>query len=613
MNEDDKNALDEAAKDIMEGPEVEDPTHDENEGVDSVKSDTAEEIKTPEAEQSTQPISPVPAPTKKKLSKKKLMLILGICLLVICAAIASYFIFFNKDDAPVQQNATDQQPTTKEEHPEEVILPTVAANKTATWLVAPEVLPTQPIFDEAGLKEYYGGEVPSEGWVFYKAGTDGKKDIIIFSFISNGIGDSTGVVVKEGDTYTVLQKNSVGLYGEDGAYYGPKLAEGVKVDDTTAYEGLTAKDTITFNGVTASRSSEWAIETDMTDATEVAKTSDGTVYERIYSLEDQQGIKQYYIVLKQPSHTYVKYRYTTSVLKDDNTATIQWKDGKTTTGAYQWAMVWGGCGSIGSVNVLDKAYFGDLKEAGTVNGQTVYTLNSATHPVMNTIYKNFNTDGTKPDAPTQQQMYDDKGVIVVRNELGYRVILVSDKYQRAGECGKPVIYLYPESPTALSVSVGAAVTKSEPLYNNGWNVFAMPDGKLLTSGGTYDSLFWEGIGNGDYPQITEGFVVKRSDVEQTLWNHLRQLGLNQKESADFMEFWVPLLPDTEYIRLTWFGTQQMNELAPLSISQKPDTLIRIFLDFEGLDAPIQLPQQRLSHPDRNGFVVVEWGGLLTTR
>jgi hypothetical protein len=265
------------------------------------------------------------------------------------------------------------------------------------------------------------------------------------------------------------------------------------------------------------------------------------------------------------------------------------------------------------VNVLDKAYFGDLIEAGKTNGQTVYTLNSATHPVMNTIYKNYNADGTLPGAPTQQQMFDDKGVIVVRNELGYRVVLVSDKYQRAGECGKPVIYLYPESPTALSVKVGANVTKSEPLYGNGWDVFAMPDGKLLTSGGTYDSLFWEGIGQGNYPQITEGFVVKRSKVEKTLWQHLQQLGLNQKESADFMEFWMPLMPDTQYVRLTWFGTQQMNELAPLMLSEKPDTTIRIFLDFEGLDTKIALPTQRLSHPDRKGFVVVEWGGLLTTR
>jgi hypothetical protein len=614
MNEDDKNALDDAAKEIMEGPDTDEPQQQNvTEQATDTLQDTPVESKILADEQSVQPPSDTDVPKKKKLPKKKLILIARILILAIVATVVAYFVFFKKEDAPLQQNTTEQQAQAKEEHPEEVILPTVAANATAVWLAAPVVLPTQPLFDEAGLKEYYGGEVPSEGTLYFKAGTDGTKDIIVFSFISNGIGDSSGVAVKDGATYKIIKKNSAGLFGEDGTYYGPKLAEGVSVDDTTAYEGLTPKDTITYNGVTASRSSEWVIESDMTDATEITKIAEGTVYERIYVLPEQNGIKQYYIILKQPSHTYVKYRYTTSILKDDNTASITWKDGTSTNGAYQWAMVWGGCGSIGSVNVLDKAYFGDLIEAGTSNGQKIYTLNSATHPVMNTIYKNYNADGTLPGAPSQQKMFDDKGVIVVRNELGYRVVLVSDKYQRAGECGKPVIYLYPESPTAMSVKVGADVTKSEPLYNNGWDVFAMPDGKLLTSGGTFDSLFWEGIGNGNYPQVTEGFIVKRSDVEQTLWSHLNQLGLNQKESADFMEFWMPLMPDTEYVRLTWFGTQQMNELAPLTLSKTPDTLIRIFLDFEGVDTKIDLPTQRLSHPERKGFVAVEWGGLLTTR
>jgi hypothetical protein len=614
MDEEDKNALEDAAKEIMEEPEQ---SNDQSvETSNPITDSTNTEIESTPSEPTVPPVQPAtvitPSPSKKKFGKKKMILIFGSILIVVIVAVASYLLFFNKDEQ-VQQSNTEQQTANKEEHPEEVILPTVPANATAVWAATPTTLPAQPLFDEAGLKEYYGGEVPSEGSVYFKAGTDGNKDIIIFSIVSNGIGNANGVAVKDGTSYKIIQKNSAGLFGEDGTYYGPKLAAGVSVDTTTAYDGLTPKDTLTYNGVTASRSSEWAIETDMADATEVAKTADGVVYERIYSLEGQQGIKQYYILLKQPSHTYVKYRYTTSVLKDDNTATVNWKDGSSTTGAYQWAMVWGGCGSIGSVNVLDKAYFGDLIEAGKTNGQTVYTLNSATHPVMNTIYKNYNADGTLPGAPTQQQMFDDKGVIVVRNELGYRVVLVSDKYQRAGECGKPVIYLYPESPTALSVKVGANVTKSEPLYGNGWDVFAMPDGKLLTSGGTYDSLFWEGIGQGNYPQITEGFVVKRSKVEKTLWQHLQQLGLNQKESADFMEFWMPLMPDTQYVRLTWFGTQQMNELAPLMLSEKPDTTIRIFLDFEGLDTKIALPTQRLSHPDRKGFVVVEWGGLLTTR
>ena len=151
---------------------------------------------------------------------------------------------------------------------------------------------------------------------------------------------------------------------------------------------------------------------------------------------------------------------------------------------------------------------------------------------------------------------------------------------------------------------------SIPEYGTGWkDVLAMPDGTLQYQGSTYPYLFWEGKGHGLYPEITEGFVVKKKDVEPTLRKHLSSLGLNEKESADFLEFWLPYMPNTPYTRLTWLGTAQMNKLAPLTLSKQPDTMIRIFLDFEGLQKPIKLKEQRLSHPERKGFVLVEWGGL----
>lgn len=163
----------------------------------------------------------------------------------------------------------------------------------------------------------------------------------------------------------------------------------------------------------------------------------------------------------------------------------------------------------------------------------------------------------------------------------------------------------------MSVAVGAKITKSEPDYANGWNVTAHPDGSIVNvDGKPYTSLFWEGTGHGAYPLVESGFVVSQEKLEATLQGHLAKLGLNTQESKEFMEFWLPHMPQTPYVRLTWFGTRQMNELAPLSITPKPDTTIRLFLDFEGLEKPITLPAQRLSAPVRTGFTVVEWGGLL---
>ena len=49
-----------------------------------------------------------------------------------------------------------------------------------------------------------------------------------------------------------------------------------------------------------------------------------------------------------------------------------------------------------------------------------------------------------------------------------------------------------------------------------------------------------------------------------------------------------------------------NEM-PLTISPKPDTLIRVMMEFKGLEEAIEVEPQELTTPSRNGFVAVEWG------
>jgi hypothetical protein len=181
-----------------------------------------------------------------------------------------------------------------------------------------------------------------------------------------------------------------------------------------------------------------------------------------------------------------------------------------------------------------------------------------------------------------------------------------------GQCGKPVIYLYPTQTQSVDVTVDATITKSIPTYEtNGWkNVIAHPNGMLSYQNDVYPNLFWEGIGNGFYPTVKSGTIVKTSEAAATIKKQLHQQGLNNTEVTDFLAYWVPKLPNTPYTRLTWFNTEQMNRLAPLTITPSPTTLIRVFLDFQGLQKPYSLPAQVLTAPERNGFTAIEWGGLL---
>lgn len=47
---------------------------------------------------------------------------------------------------------------------------------------------------------------------------------------------------------------------------------------------------------------------------------------------------------------------------------------------------------------------------------------------------------------------------------------------------------------------------------------------------------------------------------------------------------------------------------PLEITPTPDIVIRIVMTYKGLEKPIKLEEQKLTTPNRIGFVAVEWGG-----
>ena len=53
---------------------------------------------------------------------------------------------------------------------------------------------------------------------------------------------------------------------------------------------------------------------------------------------------------------------------------------------------------------------------------------------------------------------------------------------------------------------------------------------------------------------------------------------------------------------------EINENMPLTVTPKPDNVIRVMMDFKGLSKKIDVKEQQLITPDRTGYTVVEWGG-----
>lgn len=325
--------------------------------------------------------------------------------------------------------------------------------------------------------------------------------------------------------------------------------------------------------------------------------------------------REFFLVLKDT--TYFSYELMIPFISEDMKVYLTWSDNSNSTSQFM-AKIRSGCGTgfFGPDTIKDGSSLLNSKvQVASFNQSPIYQIKDINSPIVKQIYEGFTSNYREPtDKPilSLNDFVNVKNHFLYQDFLGDWLIYINQDYTFQAECGKPVIYLYPQKDTEVSVKVGAEITKSEPLYpQNGWTVLAHPSGQLDYQGQAYPNLFWEGTGKGFYPNPSNyGFVVAQKDLISTLNSQLTLLGLNVKESADFMEFWTDKLPTTPYVRLSWLGTAEMNQLAPLSVTPRPDTTIRIFLDFIGLDKPIKLIPQKLSASPRRGFTLVEWGGLL---
>lgn len=174
---------------------------------------------------------------------------------------------------------------------------------------------------------------------------------------------------------------------------------------------------------------------------------------------------------------------------------------------------------------------------------------------------------------------------------------------------KPVVYLYPEEETQVTVQLDYAgeLTCTYPAYNNGWTVTASPDGTLTDGEGqTYSYLYWEGKDNVEY-DFSQGACVAGEDTAAFLEDALSQLGLTRREANEFIVYWLPQMEENPY-NLIAFQSDAYTEAARLTITPTPDTVLRVFMAWKPLEEPVELPPQELAGPERSGFTVVEWGG-----
>ena len=182
---------------------------------------------------------------------------------------------------------------------------------------------------------------------------------------------------------------------------------------------------------------------------------------------------------------------------------------------------------------------------------------------------------------------------------------------------KPVIYLYPEETTDVTVRLDytGELTCTYPLYDEeaGWMVTARPDGILTDKrdGKEYSYLFWEGKDNFSN-DFSKDFVVKGSDTAAFLQEILKTLGMTPREYNEFIVYWLPQMEDNAYNLISFRG-ENYEEAAKLLITPEPDSVLRVFMAWKPLSEKeagkySDLEPQKFEAFHREGFTVVEWGG-----
>lgn len=268
----------------------------------------------------------------------------------------------------------------------------------------------------------------------------------------------------------------------------------------------------------------------------------------------------------------------------------------------------------------------DATVAGhTQRGEPVYELKDPNHPLLKEFYKDYQADvakagesdenapGLRPPGLSYEEFLAARPFFLWRDPFG-RLMRFTNNDLLPVYMAEPIIYLYPTA--SLEVHVAAKplydIAASIPPYRGGWDVLARPSGTLTdaTDQKTYSYLFWEGR-SAISPMRQEGFVIPREEVAGFFERMLPRLGLNERESRDFRDAWLPRFHAAPYYFITFVPPETIDRLAPLRVTPKPDAVIRVLMDFRPLwtRMPVKAPDLP-TPPQRRGFTVVEWGGIL---
>ncbi len=451
-------------------------------------------------------------PKKIVFTKTRALILIGLILIGASVAVFLFIRHRNNSITPVASISSSTKPVEVKKAED------FDANLAVSYLNAPLKVPSLDLFKNT---DYFGLTclpnettncnqpiVSSNDINYYQIGTRKSDKAIVYAIYITSIRDgNTYYAVKQNDTYTILfaennlSNSDAKANAADVKLFSDGIKPGVIVDTTTRLGDLNFAKEVDLNGKTFVAENQLSplaslsfMENGLSAMIKKDNANDSNISEPSL-IGSNNGIEYFKVSDNRDTNyslvdvyaTYKNMFSTTMTLKTDfllNTSEklvpvkASWQSGDLNLSSYYSAGT--GCGTFGYVSASNIQQ-SDLKLVGTTaaSNTKLYQLPS-TNPLVKLLYSEYGNGDQIQDKSLKNLSIDQFALkhayFLAQNSLGDWVVALRDDMRTGGGCGKPVIYLYPQNKTAVSVSVGANVVKSVPDYPvGGWqNVIANP-------------------------------------------------------------------------------------------------------------------------------------------
>src|SRR5579863_8271550 len=107
-------------------------------------------------------------------------------------------------------------------------------------------------------------------------------------------------------------------------------------------------------------------------------------------------------------------------------------------------------------------------------------------------------------------------------------------------------------------------------------------------------------------------TIPKNELANQLNTALDELGLVDHEKQEFLSFWLPQLETmpSPYVFFSILSPYAKASIDTVDITPQPDTQIAFIAYFKEASTPEKDTLQLPPAPKRQGFVSVEWGGVI---